>query len=363
MLKQNPRRTMLLVSPLIILAFALSMTGGLGNAFWQVVDPTETPTPALLDPAQVTETPDPEVSPEPGIDLTTTPGVPDPNITATPDPEVSPEPGIDLTITPGVPDPANDLTPTPTLPDPLATPTPGTPIIPETGLIQIPGIQILSEENVRSVTVTGMGQATAQPDTAVIVVGVRTENQNASAALTQNSEQMDTLMNTLTGAGVPMENIQTRSVRLSPLYDFQPRPDGTTDQPLIRGYEAVNTVQVRVDDIDQTGALLDLVVQEGGNIIENIWFEINDRNELIQQARQAAIEDAREKAEQLAQLTGTSLGIVISINETTMGIPRPFAQQEFAADAAMAVPIAPGEQEVIVSLTVTWAITGGQQGQ
>jgi uncharacterized protein len=299
--------------------------------------------PALAQ-QQATPTPTGEVdevltTPTPINDIGLTPTV----IDETPDPLVTPTPGITTE-----PDPATQPTPTLT----------ATPVIPETGPAQLQGVRIISEENIRSVSVTGSGQASAQPDNAVVIVGVHTQADEAATALTQNNEQMNNLINALTGEGIARENIQTRFVRLNPVYGDRTAPSPTNGPPQIIGYEATNTVQVRITDINQVGEILDLSIRSGGNIIENIRFEIVNRSALVQQARQAAIDDAQQKAEQLAQLTGTQLGMVISINESEVGDPRMAAVPEFADDAA--VPIEPGTEDVRINLSITWQLTGGQ---
>jgi len=70
----------------------------------------------------------------------------------------------------------------------------------------------------RTVTVTGIGQANAQPDQAVVRVGVQTEAENAAEALSENSSQMQTLLATLQEAGIPEADIQTQFLQLYPRY-------------------------------------------------------------------------------------------------------------------------------------------------
>lgn len=213
------------------------------------------------------------------------------------------------------------------------------------------------EELNRFIRVNGAGSAAAQPDTAIIVVGVRTEAEEASAALTENNEQVSALLAALDQAGIAQEDIQTQRINLNPRYEEQP---GQPGQPVVTGYEAVNTVEVKVRDIDNVGQILDTTVQAGGNLIEQIRFEVNDSSTVMGQAREAAFDDAREKAEQLAGLAGAQLGNLISISESTVSFPRPFAVGGEAQEADRAVPIEPGTQNVQVFLEVTWAISGGQ---
>lgn len=208
----------------------------------------------------------------------------------------------------------------------------------------------------RSISVIGSGEASVQPDVAVILVGVQTTDETASEALTQNSEQMQELIDTLTDAGVEAADIRTQSVQLYPVYE--PQGPGETGQPDISGYTAANTVSVRVEDLEQVGELLDSAVQAGGNRIDGILFETSDSVEALEQARELAMENARAKAEHLASLANASLGAVINIQEVPGGQPPVlFPQGGLAQD--FAVPVQPGSQILRVDIQVTWELLGG----
>lgn len=207
-------------------------------------------------------------------------------------------------------------------------------------------------EFVRHVTVSGTGFVTGTPDQAVVVVGVQTDADTAGQALNQNNQQMEALLNALQQEGIQEQDIQTQTVQLWPRYGDTGGEPGTS--PQVVGYTAMNTVEVRVRDLDNLGNVLDSVVQAGGNVIQNIRFEIGEDDGMLGTARQNAMADARQKAEQLADLANAELGPVISIRETGFGGPQPFGMGG-AAEAA-AVPIQPGTQNVQVQLEVTWEL-------
>ncbi|MBX2998983.1 MAG: SIMPL domain-containing protein [Caldilineaceae bacterium] len=223
----------------------------------------------------------------------------------------------------------------------------------------------LTETTPRTITVSGMGEVDARPDRAVVNLGVETQAQSASEAIAQNNEQMQALINAMTDAGIADENIQTQVVRLSPQYEDQPPlPPQPTEQvqPMqqqtvpraILGYVAVNTVQVRVEDLESVGEILDAAIEAGSNRIDGISFEISDSAQLLVEAREAAWNNALQKAEQLAALAGAELGEVLNINASDQG-PFPVMQETFAMDAAR-VPIQPGMQSVSTNLQVTWRL-------
>jgi uncharacterized protein YggE len=221
-----------------------------------------------------------------------------------------------------------------------------------------PGLALQEEEMVsdnqeRTINVSGTGQVSAQPDVAVVTLGVQTEAEEAASALSENSQQMQALVDALEEASVATEDIQTEVIRLYPRYDQA--PDGKGQGELV-GYTATNMVEVRIRDLDKVGEILDTAVQAGGNRIESIGFEVSDSAQYMDQAREAAWNDAEHRAEQLSELAGASLGEVLTISESGRG-PQPVVERPLlAAEAAAAVPVEPGSQTIEVDLQVTWLL-------
>ncbi|MEZ4727217.1 MAG: SIMPL domain-containing protein [Caldilineaceae bacterium] len=220
---------------------------------------------------------------------------------------------------------------------------------------------VTDEEAPRSINVSGTGSINAQPDTAVVSLGVETQAEEAGAALTQNNEQMQALLDTLSEAGIAEEDIQTQTVRLQPQYaqaePTAPQAGTRAVIPEIIGYVATNTVEVRVRELSTVGELLDAAVQAGGNQIQGIRFELSNPTDALDQARQAAWQDALHKAEQLATLADATLGAVLTISEFSQ-TPIPLAQDTavLRGAAEAAVPVQPGTQQIQVNVQVTWRL-------
>jgi uncharacterized protein YggE len=208
----------------------------------------------------------------------------------------------------------------------------------------------------RTISVSGTGQASAQPDMAVISLGVTSEAEEASEALTENSTQMTAVIDALKTGGVLAKDIRTQTIRLSPRYEQPPRTPGGEQKPAVLvGFVANNVVEARVRDLDTLGTLLDAAVKAGGNQIQGIRFEIEDPSELLVQARDAAWEDALAKAMQLADLADAELGRALTIQEFSR-TPRPYeGARAITFDTQVAaVPIEPGEQSMQIEVQVTW---------
>jgi uncharacterized protein len=203
----------------------------------------------------------------------------------------------------------------------------------------------------RSVTVIGVGEVRVVPDEAVIVIGVQTQAESALSAMNENSERMDEVVNSLRAAGIQTADIQTRTVNLFPRYAEEqqvPRP-GLGE---IIGYTASNQVEVRVRQIANVGAVIDNAIMAGANTIDGIRFEVSNPVAAMDQAREAAMAEARRKAEQLAELADASLGNVLTISEFSR-TPGPVFRETMAMDA-LAAPIEPGAETIEVEVQVSW---------
>jgi len=147
-------------------------------------------------------------------------------------------------------------------------------------------------------------------------------------------------------------DVQTTSLQVSPRYAY----DRTGETPpRIVGYTASNQVRVKVRTLGSLGSLLDQVVKSGANRLEGVSFSSSEPDRALNEARRRAVADARRRAELYAQAAGVGLVRPLRIQEQAAGIfPRRVFAGLAAARAAAAVPVAPGEQGVAASVTVTY---------
>ncbi len=203
---------------------------------------------------------------------------------------------------------------------------------------------------------SGEGKASATPDLAIINSGVVSEGASAREALDANTSAMAKLIAAIKESGIEDKDIATSGFSVQPRYIYSQRNDGTQEPPRISGYEVRNTVTVKVRDLTKLGAILDKAVTEGSNQVESLTFDIADKKALTDDARKAALADARSKAELYATAAGVKLGRLRELSEQTGGgypPPRPMLRMEAKAQSAD-VPIEPGEQELTVNVTATW---------
>lgn len=204
------------------------------------------------------------------------------------------------------------------------------------------------------INVSGSGSVFGEPDVAILSLGVEAEADSVGEAREQAAGSMDAMLNALRNGGVEDDDIQTSRFSVQPRYDFQ---EGR--QELI-GFVVNNLVTVKIRSIDDTGDLIDAAVAAGGDLsrVDNLRFTIDDPTALEDEARQLAMEDAKSKADTLAEAGGVDLGSPISISESGGVLPDVF-RGDFFAEAvqdAGGTPIETGELEVQVQVQVLYAL-------
>lgn len=205
------------------------------------------------------------------------------------------------------------------------------------------------------VTVAGHGEVQAPSDTGFFDVGVQVTAATIEEARNRAAQSADAVIKSLKGNGIDQKDIKTSNFSIQPKYDFTKQ----NSQPTIIGYIVTNTVEAKVRKLDSFSKVIDAAVAAGGNDarVQSIRFGIEDNEKLLEQAREAAMKDARKKAEQLAKLGGVTLGQPVTISETQVNnLPQPDrARSAGAIDAAFATPIEPGTGGVVVDISVRWA--------
>jgi uncharacterized protein len=208
--------------------------------------------------------------------------------------------------------------------------------------------------NPRQVTVLGSGQVQGVPDTLTADVGIEFTAPDVTTAMNQTNDRQQAVVDALAGAGVDRKDIHTTAVTLQPQYS-SPEPAGTAT---ISSYRADNAVEVKIHPPDAASRLLALIVSTGGDAtrISSVSYSIADDSQLVKDARARAFQDAKNRAEQYAQLSGLRLGKVLSISEGAGSTP-PQGSPPAPPRAASAVPLEPGQQTVSFSVTAVWELT------
>jgi len=201
----------------------------------------------------------------------------------------------------------------------------------------------------RSVTVTGLGRATAAYDEATLRLAAAARATNPSDATARATYAMSSMREAVLSGGVDPGDLTTTNVSLNPVHD---------PWPTVVAYEASLGLAVRLPDLTRVGSLLVAAIDAGGDgaRVDGISFSHHDAAALERSARDAAFADARSKAEQYAGLAGQALGEVRHVVEGGGGGVRRLGKGLALAADSGAVPVDAGEGTVTATVSVTWAL-------
>lgn len=202
-------------------------------------------------------------------------------------------------------------------------------------------------------SVSAEASAKRVPDVATISTGVVTQATDANAAMRTNAQQMDKLMAAIRAAGISERDIQTSGINLNPSYKYVENA-----APVIVGYQASNTVNVKVRDLSKLGKVLDTFVEQGANQVNGPSFEVDKPGEAYDEARVAALKDAQARAQTYAGALGLKVRRIVSISEGGTSVPRPMPMvRAMAADGfAKETSVSPGESTLSVSIEVVFEL-------
>jgi uncharacterized protein YggE len=204
------------------------------------------------------------------------------------------------------------------------------------------------------IQVTGQGEVSGTPDTLTIDLGVSLRRDGVSQAATEAADLATRLVDALEAAGVDAKDIQTRNYSIYPEYDYK------SDTQTLLGYRVTNTVTAKIHDLQAAGTIIDAATAAGGDAVQvsGVSFSIEDDDALLTDARARAWDDAKAKAEQLASLSGVTLGAPTSITESVSSQPPVYYASDMAGGTAASTPIEPGSQTITVVLNVQFSIGG-----
>ncbi len=214
-----------------------------------------------------------------------------------------------------------------------------------------------ADPNLATITVSGDGKVSGAPDIALLSLGVQTGRQRTSKEANDLlAKNMNAVIDALKKAGVAEKDIATQYVSLEPVYNYA----AGTQQ--ITGYQASQSLQVKVRDLDKASDVLAAATNAGANQAGGVQFVIDKPDELRAQARTEAIAKAKAKAEKLAGALGMRLGRIRGFSEDGNGgtPPMPYAARGMgggvAMDAAQAIPLPSGEQDVMVNVSIVYEL-------
>lgn len=220
-------------------------------------------------------------------------------------------------------------------------------------MLTVPVALFAQEESSGTLTVGATAHVEREPDQATITFAVETMEETVTEATEQNATRMEALFEALRGLGLHEERMRTASYQTRPNY-------GRGNEPRLIGHYVTNSVEVRLDSIEEVGETIDVAIRAGANRVAGMVFSLSDPDEARHAALGQAVDKARGEAEVLAGAIGESLGSVIDIRNEAARSPRvpPPARisLEAASGQSAATPIEPGLVRVDAAVTVVYRL-------
>ncbi len=208
-------------------------------------------------------------------------------------------------------------------------------------------------------TISVIGNATVKsaPDEAVLTLAVESDGKDPAAAMNKNASSVSEVVERVKREGVKEEDIKTANVSVYAIRTYT-----ETGQEKLTGYRAMNSILVTVSDPKLVGKLLSAAIEAGANNVSGPVWQLSDDTKVVAEALKKAAQNARQKAETLADSLGVDLGDVVMISESGVQTPvyplysdTSAGKGDFAGIVAE-TPISAGTLDVTATVTVTFAL-------
>jgi uncharacterized protein YggE len=208
----------------------------------------------------------------------------------------------------------------------------------------------------RQIEVGASGDVSADPDQALLRVGVVATAEDAASARDRVAENVTALRSTLDELGISDDNVETVHYDIG---EVRERPETKRDP----NYRAVHAFEITVEEPDRVGDVIDGVVDSGANRVQGVSFTLSDerRHELRQEALENAMDRARAEAETLAGSADLTIEGAASISADAVHV-RPYRVEQAmmataSGGAAASTTIESGPVEVSASVQVVYNAT------
>ncbi len=200
------------------------------------------------------------------------------------------------------------------------------------------------EEN--TMTLIGKGLVTAEPNIAILRLGVETIGSDLTTAQEENARLSTAILQALRQLGI--EDIQTFQYTINRLIEYE------NSNRVDKGYSVRNILEIRTDETEQIGLIIDTAVRNGANVVDLISFEVSDTYTYYLQALNLAVVNAWDKAKSIAETLGLTYVPVPRRIIENEAMPVPFQTIGFR-EGLITTPIEAGTQRIEASVTVTFA--------
>ncbi len=232
------------------------------------------------------------------------------------------------------------------------------------------GFNVIDENSYNTITVEGDHEVFAAPDIATISFGARSEEKELTDAQANVEKTISAAITAIKTLGVDEKDIKTTYYNSFPVYKYN---DKCTDygcqsgERVLTGYEVSQTVSITIRDLDKVSGVLAAAGNAGASDMNGPSFDIENRDELMQEARKEAIKEAKEKAKVLANELDVNLGKIVSYYDGGNGYPMPYMAKggdmdaSYAREEAQTAPafdptIPEGQNRIYSSVSIVYKI-------
>lgn len=210
--------------------------------------------------------------------------------------------------------------------------------------------QMHEPKPIPQINVAGEGKIKAVPDQVFVAVSVETKGNKAADVKRQNDETVEKVIQAIRKHNLPKEDVQTKRISLNPIYDWEKKK---------YSYNATQTIEILVKDLNKYDALMESLVDAGINRIANVEFRSSKIEQYKTEARKQAMLEAKKKADDYVSVIGQKVGKALTISDNTqVYYPQPmYEMKTMAMDAGNAAPretLAIGEITVTANVSATF---------
>ncbi|MEJ5310587.1 MAG: SIMPL domain-containing protein [Anaerolineae bacterium] len=238
-------------------------------------------------------------------------------------------------------------------------------VFPLAGMTKSNTAPIAAEPGV--ISVSGEAEVRIMPDEVILRLGVETSDRNLAKAKQLNDQIVARVQAVAKRYGIPAERVQTDYLNIEPRYN-----DGYTQREFV-GYFVQRTVVITLRDLTKFEDVLSALLESGVNYVHGIEFRTTDLRKYRDQARELALQAAREKATAMAAALDQKIGEPRSIQEEANswwsgygsgwwgrwgGMTQNVIQEVGGNYASFDSSLAPGQISVTARVAVNFAMTG-----
>ncbi len=196
------------------------------------------------------------------------------------------------------------------------------------------------------VSVIGDAVVQSQPDTAILMLAVVTQNVSASEAQAENASKSEAVVRAVRAAAGQNAEVKTSGYSLQPQFDY--RQD---ESPKITGYVARNSVVVTMSELGRVGTVIDAASRAGANSVDNLSFTLRRDEQARSQALTGATREAISKARVIAEALGGRVLRIVEVQEAGAYRP-PIIQRADMREAVASLPAAQATPIEVGSLEI-----------